>query len=73
MIIGIWRDGKRLHFIKYWEIKDYLKPNQIQYFKFLHNDIKSFKEYIIGLKSFELFSENFNYKNLLLELNKKQT
>lgn len=40
MIIGIWKDGKRINYVKYWEIKDYLKPNQIKYFKFLHRDIK---------------------------------
>ena len=50
MIIGIWKDGKRINYVKYWEIKDYLKPNQIKYFKFLHRDIKFFKQYILNLK-----------------------
>jgi len=68
MIIGIWKDGKRINYIKYWEIKDYLKPNQIKYFKFLHKDIKFYKDFIIGIQQFELFDEKFNYKNLVLEL-----
>ena len=54
MIIGIWKDGKRINYVKYWEIKDYLKPNQIKYFKFLHRDIKFFKQYILNLKKNDL-------------------
>ncbi len=56
MIIGIWRDGKRINYIKYWEIKDYLKPNQTKFFKFLHRDIKFFKQYILNLKKNDLFN-----------------
>ena len=67
MIIGIWRDGKRLNYIKYWEIKDYLKPNQTKYFKFLHRDIKFFKQFIMGLN--EALIDTFNYKNIDREMN----
>ena len=56
MIIGIWRDGKRINYIKYWEIKDYLKPNQTKFFKFLHRDVKFFKQYILNLKKNDLFN-----------------
>ena len=61
MIIGIWKDGKRINYVKYWEIKDYLKPNQIKYFKFLHRDIKFFKQYIIGLRKNDLINCQINY------------
>ena len=67
MIIGIWRDGKRINYIKYWEIKDYLKPNQTKYFKFLHRDIKFFKQFIMGLN--EALIDTFNYKNIDREMN----
>jgi hypothetical protein len=66
MIIGIWKDGKRINYIKYWEIKDYLKPNQIKYFKFLHKDIKFYKDFIVGIN--KTLIDTFNYKNIDYEI-----
>ena len=38
--IGNWKDGKKLCWERYWEIKDYLKSNQLKYVSILHKDIK---------------------------------
>ena len=54
MIVGIWKDGRRLNHLRYWEIKDYLKPNQAKYTKFLHHDIKFYKQFISKLYDFQM-------------------
>jgi len=69
MIVGIWKDGKRINYLKYWEIKDYIKPNQIKYAKFLHKDIKFYKQFISKLHEYEMLMEKCKLKNCLSDLN----
>ena len=66
MVVAVWKDGKRLNYLKYWEIKDYLKPNQIKYAKFLHKDIKFYKQFIAKLQEYyELLIEQYKNQNCL--------
>ena len=57
MFVCIWKEGKKLNYIKIWEIGDYLKPNQFKFGKFLLKDIKFFKEYIKKLYKNDIINE----------------
>ena len=57
MFVCIWKEGKKLNYIKIWEIGDYLKPNQLKFGKFLLKDIKFFKEYIKKLYKNDIINE----------------
>ena len=69
MFACIWKNGKKGNYVKYWEIKDYLKPNQTKFGNFLLKDIKFFKQYIKDLQDYKLFTEETKYKNLYEEFN----
>ena len=62
--IAFWKDGKKINWVKYWEIKDYLKSNQLKFLDFFHKDLKYFKQYIKKLYKSDLFSEKFIYKDI---------
>ena len=69
MFACIWKNGKKGNYVKYWEIKDYLKPNQTKFGNFLLKDIKFFKQYIKDLQDYKLSTEETKYKNLYEEFN----
>ena len=62
--IGNWKDGKKLCWLRYWEIKDYLKSNQLKYGNLLHKDIKFLKQFVKNLFKGKIPFENFQFKNI---------
>ena len=62
--IGNWKDGKKLCWLRYWEIKDYLKPNQLKYGSLLHKDIKFLKQTVKTLFKGKIPFELFHFKNI---------
>ena len=55
--IGIWKDGRRINWIKILELDNYLKPFQIKYKKFLENEHKFLSKFIIKLQKGDIFKE----------------
>ena len=62
--MAFWKDGKKINWVKYWEIKDYLKSSQLKFSNFFHKDIKYYKQYIKTLYRNDILSEKFNFKDI---------
>ena len=57
--IGVWKEGRKVNWIKHWEIKDYVKPSQNKFLKFLKQDYASLKKFILKCQKHEIFHEKF--------------
>ena len=57
--IGVWKDGRRINWIKNWEMKDYVKPSKIGFLKFLKLDLKSLQKFVLKCQKHEIFHEKF--------------
>ena len=57
--IGVWKDGRKVSWIKQWEIKDYVKPSQNKFLKFLKQDYNSLKKFVVKCQKHEIFHEKF--------------
>ena len=59
MKAGLYKDGRKVNKLNgTWEFKDYLKPEQMKFFKFLRQNNKNLIKYIQNLKKNEIFDEN---------------
>ena len=59
MKVGLYKDGRKVNKLNgTWEFKDYLKPEQMKFFKFLRQNNKNLVKYIQNLKKNEIFDEN---------------
>ena len=57
--IGVWKDGRKVNWIKHWEIKDYVKPSQNKFLKFLKQDYPTLKKFVLKCQKHEIFHEKF--------------
>jgi len=59
MKVGLYKDGRKVNKLNgTWEFKDYLKPEQMKFYKFLRQNNKILVKYIQNLKKNEIFQEN---------------